>query len=69
MTNLSSIVEMLAKQALGNNQSQSQQRSSQQGDWQIFLDQYWVISIMPVSKTRIQISSIKTHNSKTSKMV
>jgi len=31
MTNLSSIVEMLAKQALGNNQSQSQQRSSQQG--------------------------------------
>lgn len=31
MTNLSSIVEMLAKQALGNNQSQSQQHSSQQG--------------------------------------
>ncbi|WP_313582964.1 YidB family protein [Acinetobacter variabilis] len=31
MTNLSSIVEMLAKQALGNNQSKSQQRSSQQG--------------------------------------
>lgn len=31
MTNLSSIVEMLAKQALGNNQSRSQQRSSQQG--------------------------------------
>ena len=31
MTNLSSIVEMLAKQALGSNQSQSQQRSSQQG--------------------------------------
>ncbi|MEK5759439.1 MULTISPECIES: YidB family protein [Acinetobacter] len=31
MTNLSSIVEMLAKQALGNNQAQSQQRSSQQG--------------------------------------
>ena len=51
MTNLSSIVEMLAKQALGNNPSQSQQHSSQQGDWQIFLDQYWVISIMPISKT------------------
>jgi len=37
MTNLSSIVEMLAKQALGNNPSQSQQRSSQQGGLAVIL--------------------------------